>query len=96
MLLPAPGIAVASGVNQPTLHGTIPLDLGHLGPHEQHLPGAAARRGPARRPGPLVINTAVVYRTVDLRDAGMRIVTTITGLLPCGQAASVACAITPN
>jgi hypothetical protein len=26
----------------------------------------------------------------------MRIVTTITGLLPCGQAASVACAITPN
>jgi hypothetical protein len=54
--------------------------------HEQLLPCAATRRGPARRPGHLVVKTDVAYRTVDFPDAER--MTTITGPPPCRQLAS--------
>jgi hypothetical protein len=68
-LLPAPGVATASGLKHLALHARVPLDLGHLDPHEPSLACAAARRGTARRPGDVVINTCRCS-TVDLRDAG--------------------------
>jgi hypothetical protein len=69
MLLPAPRVAVASGANQPTLHMALSHSAWVTSAHEKRLPRAATRRGSARRPGHLVINTDVVYRTVDFRDA---------------------------
>lgn len=56
-LLPASGVAMASGVYDPAPHGAVFVDLGHFDPHERWLPCAAARRRLAGRPGHLVIDT---------------------------------------
>jgi hypothetical protein len=70
MLLPAPGVAVASAANQSSLH----MAPSHSSWATSALMSSACPAQPPREALPadqvtLVINPDVVYRTADLRDA---------------------------
>jgi hypothetical protein len=50
-LLPAPGVAAASGVNTPAPPGAVPLDLGSRGSHEHYAISCPRCRAVASRRG---------------------------------------------